>query len=175
MTMQRNLPVIVVAAVACSALAVARAADTPASAGATSAVAAKELTPQQFEALPAAASIDVDGQRMTKAEFQAQRETAIRKAFDDMKAKLIRAPAEFADQRKSFLDAERTKLDVANQKVAAELEQLRAADAALHGDNWDTRRAQATALMTQAASIADPLERSRLERQAADLLTPRRP
>jgi hypothetical protein len=40
--------------------------------------------------------------------------------------------------------------------------------------NWDARRDQATALLKQAATVA-PLDQSRLEKQAADLLAPTRP
>jgi hypothetical protein len=137
-------------------------------------IAAKDLTPQQFEALPPTAVIEIDGKPLTKAEFQARRELAIRRAFEAMKEKRSRVAAEFAAQRQTFLDQEKTTLDAANRKVQDEVDRLRAADAALHGPNWDARREQATALLKQ-ASTAAPLEQSRLEKEAADLLAPARP
>jgi hypothetical protein len=137
-------------------------------------IAVQALTPQQFEALPPTAIIEIDGRRLSKAEFLTRREMAIRKAFETMKEKRSRVAAEFAAQRQSFLDQEKAKLDAANRKVRDEVDRLRAADAALHGPNWEARRDQATALLKQAATAA-PLEQSRLEKQAADLLAPTRP
>jgi hypothetical protein len=137
-------------------------------------IAAQDLTPQQFEALPPTAVIEIDGKPLTKGEFQARRELAIKRAFEAMKEKRSRVAAEFAGQRQTFLDQEKAQLDAANRNVQDEAARLRAADAALHGPNWDARRDQAAALLKQAATAA-PLEQSRLEKQAADLLAPTRP
>ena len=133
--------------------------------------AASALTPQQFEALPPTAVIEIDGRRITKELFLSRREAALDRTFDKMKAQRGRAAAEFAVARKAFMDGEKATLDEANRKVLAEVERLRSADAERHGPNWDARREQAASLLKQAAS-ADPLEQSRLEKQAADLLDP---
>jgi hypothetical protein len=61
-----------------------------------------------------------------------------------------RPAAEFAAQRQTFLHGEKANLDAANQQVAAEMERLRSADAALHGPNWGARRLEAAALLKQA-------------------------
>ena len=137
-------------------------------------IAAQDLTPQQFEALPPTAIIEIDGKPLTKAEFQARREMAIRRAFEAMKEQRSRVAAEFAARRQTFLDQEKTRLDAANHKIQEEVDRLRAADAALHGPNWDARRDQAAALLKQASTAAPP-EQSRLEKEAADLLAPARP
>jgi hypothetical protein len=167
--MRWNVVVAVVAALACSRAASAQAQDQTGRPSVPASVPA--LTPQQFGALPPTAVIEVDGKRITKEAFQTRREAALNRAFDSMKAQRSRAAAEFAAARKSFLDGEKTKLDEANKKVQAELDRLRSADAAQHGPNWDARREQAAALLKQAAA-ADPVEQSRLEKQAADLLAP---
>lgn len=143
-------------------------------AGRAGPIAAQDLTPQQFEALPPTAIIEIDGKPLTKAEFQARRQMAIRRAFEAMKEQRSRIAAEFAAQRQAFLDQEKTRLDAANRKVQEEVDRLRAADAALHGPNWDARRDQAAALLKQASTAAPP-EQSRLEKEAADLLAPARP
>ena len=137
----------------------------------STAAAASALTPQQFEALPPNAVIEVDGRRITKEVFLSRREAALNRAFDKMKAQRARAAAEFAAARKAFLDGETAARDEANKKVFAEMERLRAADAEQHGPNWDARREQAASLLTQAASTG-PQEQARLEKQAADLLAP---
>ena len=167
--MRWNAVVALVAALACSCAASAQAEDQTARPPAPASVPA--LTPQQFEALPPTAVIEVDGMRITKEAFQTRREAALNKAFESMKAQRSRAAAEFAAARKAFLDGEKATLDEANKKVQAELDRLRSADAALHGPNWDARREQAAVLLKQAAA-ADPVEQSRLEKQAADLLAP---
>jgi hypothetical protein len=132
--------------------------------------AASALTPQQFEALPPTAVIEIDGRRITKEMFLSRREAALDRTFNKMKAQRGRAASEFALARKA-MDGEKATLDEANRKVLAEVERLRSGDAERHGPNWDARREQAASLLKQAAS-ADPLEQSRLEKQAADLLDP---
>ena len=158
-----------VAVLSCGQAALAQAEEQPKGPSAPDSVAA--LTPQQFEALPPTAIIEIDGRRLTKEAFLSRREAALDRAFDRMKAQRIRAAAEFAAARKTFLASEKMTLDEANKKVFAEAERLRSTDADQHGPNWDARRAQATALLKLAAS-ADPVDRSRLEKQAADLLAP---
>ena len=167
--MRWNPVLALVAALACGCPALAHAEDK--TDGPSPPASVPALTPQQFEALPPTAGIEVGGQRISKAEFLIQRETALKKAFDDMKAGRSRAAAEFSAQRKAFLDSEKAKLDEANKKVLAEVDRLRSADAALHGPNWDGRREQAAALLKEAAT-AGPVERSRLEKEADDLLAP---
>ena len=164
--MRKNAVTALIAAVACGFAALAHAdeqtrASTPAAAAA--------LPLQQFEALPPSAVIEVDGQKITKAEFQTQREAALKRAFEEMKAGRSRAAAEFAAKRKAFLDGEKATLDTANKQVLAEVDRLRSTDAASHGPDWDARREQAAALLKQAAT-AEPTERSRLEKDADDLL-----
>lgn len=167
--MRSNAVIALVALLGCGHAALALAEDQPKGPSAPDSVAA--LTPQQFEALPPTAVIEVDGRRITKEAFLSRREAALNRAFDKMKAQRGRAAAEFAAARKAFLDGEKATLDEANRKVFAEVERLRSADADQHGPNWDARRAQAAALLRQSAA-ADPVEQSQLEKQAADLLAP---
>ena len=161
------LPLVAAFACACPTLADAEEkANVP-----SSAVVAATLTRQQFEALPPTAMIEVDGQRMSKEEFLKRRLTDLNRAIKQMEDWKSRAEAEFAAYRKAFLDGEKAKLDEANKKVHAEVDRLLAADAAAHGPEWDARKKQAAALLTNSAA-ADPQQRSQLEKQAADLLAP---
>jgi len=167
--MRSNAVIALFAVLNCGHAASAQADDQPKSPSAPDSVAA--LTPQQFEALPPTAVIEVDGRRITKEVFLSRREAALNRAFDKMKAQRARAAAEFVAARNAFLDSEKTTRDEVNKKVFAEMQRLRSVDAEQHGPNWDARREPAASLLTQSAS-AGPQEQARLEKQAADLLAP---
>ena len=132
---------------------------------------ATRSTGEQFKALPPDAVIEIDGKRMTKREFIASREKALEQAINKMKEMRTTTENQFEVRRKAFLDAEQAKLEEANKKVEDEVARLVAADAAAHGPNWEARKKQAANLLQQAKS-ASPMERSTLEKQAADLLAP---
>jgi hypothetical protein len=132
------------------------------------------LTRQQFEALPPTAMIEVDGKQISKQEFLTRQTNTLKQATKQMEDMRSRAATEFEARRKAFLDREKTSLDEANKKFQAEIDRFISADAAAHGPNWDARKKQAAALLKDAAA-ADAPERSRLEKQAADLLAPASP
>jgi hypothetical protein len=132
---------------------------------------ANTLTREQFKALSPDAVIESDGERMTKREFIERRTKALERAINEMHGARAKTEAEFEAKRKAFLDSERAKLEEANKKVQDEIARLVAADAAAHGANWEARKRQAADLLQQ-AKRATSMERSALEKQAADLLAP---
>jgi hypothetical protein len=130
-------------------------------------------TPQQFEALPPDAVLDINGERITKREFLTRRLRAYDAAMKKVQEARARAEAEFAAHRKALLDAQEAKLKENNQRVQAEIDRLVAADNAIHGPDWQARRRQAADLMQQASKASSSQEREELEKRAADLvLTP---
>ncbi len=139
----------------------------------TSVISASALTGEQFKALSPDAVIEVDGKRMTKRNFIEGRTKALEQAINKMKEIRTKAEADFEARRKAFLDAEQAKLEEANKKVEDEVTRLVAADATAHGANWEGCKKQALDILQQAKG-ATPMERSRLEKQAADLLAPTR-
>lgn len=139
--------------------------------GSSSVISASALTGEQFKALSPDAVIEIDGERMTKREFIERRTKALEQAIDKVKEIRTEAETQFEARRKAFLDAEQAKLEQANKKIENEVAQLVAADDAAHGPNWEARKKQALDIL-QRARRATPLERSALEKQAADLLTP---
>ncbi|HEX4552566.1 MAG TPA: hypothetical protein VH249_01165 [Xanthobacteraceae bacterium] len=129
------------------------------------------LTREQFEALAPTAIIEIDGKSISKQEFLTRRARELERAIEQADAMRSTSDAERETRRKAFIDGEKAKLAAANKAVQAEVDRLRSADAAAHGPDWDARRRQAAALLDDAAA-ADVLQRSRLEKQAADLLAP---
>ncbi len=132
---------------------------------------AKDLTREQFKALPSSQVIDFGNERITKGEFLDRIKTAIadaNKKLPELKQHLLAA---FAARHKEVVDRENTALADGNSKVQAEIARLVAADADGHGPNWDARRQQAADILER-AKRATPEERSTLEKQAADLLAP---
>jgi hypothetical protein len=156
-------------ALACGGPIVATAEEKPANVAA--AVSAKDLTREQFQALPADAVIEINGERITKSEFQTRNTKAVEEAVKQLQDNQARGQSAFEARRKALLDKRAATLAEANKKVEAEIAKLVAADAAAHGPNWEARKKQAAALLEQAAK-ATPTERSKLEKQAADLLAP---
>lgn len=134
-------------------------------------VSAKDLTRDQFKALPAGQVIDFGNERITKGEYLDRIKQAIagvQKNLPQLKQRLLSA---VAARHKQVTDSENAELKAANSKVQAEIARLSAADAQAHGANWDSRRQQAADVLDQ-AQRATPEERSALEKQAADLLAP---
>ena len=130
-------------------------------------------TPQQFEALPPDAVLEINGERIIKRGFLARHQRAYDAAMKKVQEARARAEAEFAARRKAFLDAQEAKLEENNQRVQAEIDRLVEADNAIHGPDWQARKRQAADLLQQASKASSPREREELEKRAADLvLTP---
>jgi hypothetical protein len=138
---------------------------------ATAAILGKDLTREQFQALPPDAVIDINGERITKTAFQARNVKAVEEAAKQLQNLRSRARAAFEAGRKAILDKRAAALADANKKVEAEIAKLVAADAATHGPNWEARKKQAADLFDKAAK-ATPTETSALYKQGADLLAP---
>jgi hypothetical protein len=169
MSMGWKLVVLITAALVCGSLVAANAQEKPANAA--SAIFAKELTREQFQALAPDAVIDINGERITKSAFQARNIKAVEEAAKHVQDLRARSLTEFDARRKALIERQQAALAEANKKVEAEVARLVAADAAAHGPNWQARKKQAAELLDQAAR-ATPTERSALEKQAADLLAP---
>jgi hypothetical protein len=132
-------------------------------------------TPQQFDAMPPDAVLDINGKPVTKRELLARKQQTYDATMKRAQVARERAEAEFAAHRKAVLDAQEAKLKENNQQVQAEIGRLVAADNAAHGPDWQARRKRAADLLQQAAKASSPQERERLETRAADLvLTPAR-
>jgi len=130
---------------------------------------AKQLTKEQFVALPPEAVIDFDGRRMTKRNFIRERAREAEQAGHQMRLAKVEARHEFERRRAAFLADERAKLEAANREVRAEVNRLIAAENAVHGANWQNRKRQAAVLLAEAAKA--PTERRLdLEKRAAGLL-----
>jgi hypothetical protein len=153
----------------CGLLFVANAQEKPATAAAP--ISAKDLTPEQFKALAPDAVIEINGERITKSAFEARNAKALEEAAKNMQDLRARSLAEFEARRKVLIDKQKAAQAEANQKFEAEVNRLVAADTAAHGPNWEARKKQAAELLHRAESAA-PIERSTLEKQAADLLAP---
>ena len=139
-------------------------------AGSSSAIPASKLTREEFKTLSPDATIEFDGERMTKGEFVERRTKALEQAISKMQETRAKTEAELEARRKAFLDAENGKLEAANKKAQAEVERLAAADFAAHGPDWEARKKQASALLKE-AETAPPDQRSQLEKKASDLLS----
>jgi hypothetical protein len=79
--MERVFISLIVAGVVCGWAAAASAEDRAGSA--SSAVSIAEMTPEQFKALAPDATIDVNGERLTKREFLARRQSAAGSSQED--------------------------------------------------------------------------------------------
>jgi colicin import membrane protein len=167
MAWQRVIPIAV--ALICGLVLAANAQERPATAAA--AISAKDLTPEQFKALAPDAVIEINGERITKSAFQARNTKAIEEAAKKVQDRRARLQAEFEARRKALIEKQKAAQAEANKKFEAEVNRLVAADAAAHGPNWEARKKQAAELFHRAES-AQPIERSALEKQAADLLAP---
>ncbi len=159
----------VTAALLCSSLVAANAQDKIANEA--SAISAKELTREQFQALAPDAVIEINGERITKSAFQERNAEGLEEAAKQLQDIRAQSLAAFEARRKALLDKQAAVLAEANKKVETEVAKLVAADAAHHGPNWEARKKQAADLLDQAAKAA-PAERSALEKRAADLLAP---
>lgn len=149
-----KLIVAVAAGLASTASVIAIAEEKPT---APAAVSAKDLTREQFQALPADAVIEINGESITKSAFQARNIKAVEEAAKRLPE--LRARAQSDARRKALLDKRAAELAEANKKAEAEIARLLAADAAKHGPNWAARKKQAAELLEQAAK-ASPTERS---------------
>jgi hypothetical protein len=129
------------------------------------------LTREQFLALPPDAVIVINGESITKSALQARNLKAVTEALKRLPELRARARTQSDPRRKALLDKRAAELAEANKKAEAEIARLVAADAAAHGPNWAARKKQAAELLDQAAK-ATPIERSELEKRAADLLAP---
>jgi hypothetical protein len=137
----------------------------------TAATVGKDLTREQFHALPPDAVIEINGEQITKSDFQARNRKALTEAVKQLHDNMARAQTTFEARRKALLDKRAGALAEVNKKVEAEIAKLVAADAAAHGPNWEARKKQAADLFDKAAK-ASALDRSALLKQAADLLAP---
>ena len=167
MAWKRVVPI--AAALVCGSFVAANAQEKPANAA--SAISAKDLTPEQFQALAPDAVIEINGERLTKSAFQARNLKTVEEAAKQIQDLRARSLAAFEAQRKALIDKRNAALAEANKKVEDEVNRLMAADTAAHGPNWEARKKQAAELIDRAKS-ATPTERSTLEKQAADLLAP---
>jgi len=149
-----KLIVAVAAGLASTASVIAIAEEKPT---APAAVSAKDLTREQFQALPPDAVIEINGESITKSAFQARNIKAVEEAAKRLPE--LRARAQSDARRKALLDKRAAELAEANKKAEAEIARLLAADAAKHGPNWAARKKQAAELLEQAAK-ASPTERS---------------
>ncbi len=166
MAWQLSVPVTV--ALFCGSLLAAGAAEEK-SANPAAAIAAKDLTREQFQALPPEAVIEINGERIAKSTFQARNRKAVEEAAKRLPELRARARAQSDARRKALLDERAAELAQANKKAEAEVARLVAADAARRGLNWEARKKQAADLLERAAN-ASPIERSELEKQADELL-----
>ncbi len=168
--MRWNRFVPIAAALICGFAATAGAEDKASS----STIRASALTREQFKALSPDATIEINGEQISKREFTERRTNALERAISEMREMKAKAEAEFAAQRRAFLEAERAKLEEANKRVEVEIARLVAADAAAHGSNWEARKSEAAALLKEAAT-APFNQRSQLEKRASDLLSSNTP
>ena len=159
----------VAAVLACSVPGLATAREK--AADAVSAIPAKELTREQFQALAPDAVIEINGEHITKSEFQARNVRGLHEAAKQLQDLRARLQAAFEARRRALLDKREAEIAEANKKAEAEVAKLVAADAAEHGPNWEARKKQAADLFEKAAR-ATPTERSALLKRAADLLAP---
>jgi hypothetical protein len=139
--------------------------------GAAVVVPGNDLTLEQFQALPLDTVIEINGEQITKSDFQARNTKALAEAVKQLRDSRALAQAAFDARRKALLDQRKAAIAEANKKAEAEIAKLVAADAAAHGPNWAARKKQAADLFEKAAK-ATPTERSDLLKQAADLLAP---
>ena len=163
--------VAIAAMLLCGSLLAANAQEQEKSATASAAISAKDLTREQFQALAPDAVIEINGERITKRDFQARNVKAVEESAEQLRDLRARSLAEFEARRKAVTDKRKAALAEANKKVEDEIHRLVAADAAMYGPNWEVRKKQAAELLHQAEGAA-PTERSALEKQAADLLAP---
>jgi hypothetical protein len=78
----------------------------------------------------------------------------------DMKERAKDQFEAFVERR---LDFDKARLAARNKQVQAEVERLKAAEAAAHGPDWEARNKRAAELLKQA---------SKLQQEATDLLAP---
>jgi hypothetical protein len=128
-----KLIVAVAAGLASTAPVIAIAEEKPT---APAAVSAKDLTREQFHALPPDAVIEINGESITKSAFQARNIKAVEEVAKRLPELRARARAQSDARRKVFLDKRAAELAEANKKAEAEIARLVAADAAKHGPNW---------------------------------------
>jgi hypothetical protein len=82
-----------------------------------SAVSAKDLTREQFQALAPDAVIEINGERITKGAFQARNVKAAEEAVKQLQDIRARALAAFEARRKALLDQRAAALAESNKKV----------------------------------------------------------
>jgi hypothetical protein len=137
----RRLIVAVAAGLASAAPVLAVAAEKPAAPAAV-----RDLTREQFDALPPEAVIEINGESITKSAFQARNIKAVEDAAKRLPEVRARARAQSDAQRKGLIDKRAAELAEANKKAQAKIARLVAADAAKHGPDWETRKKRAAAL-----------------------------
>jgi hypothetical protein len=167
--MERMFISLIAACFVCGWAAAASAEDRAGSA--SSAVSITDMTSEQFKALAPDATIDVNGERITKRTFLARRQSAAAEVLRKMQEGKARAETEFEASRRAFLDKEQAKLEEKNKRGREEANRLAAAYSASQGPNWEARKEQAFELLDQAVK-AEGEERAQLARRAADLLAP---
>jgi hypothetical protein len=128
----------------------------------------RQLTKQQFEALPDTALVESRGQRMTKAQIlakAARSQEAMAKAQTAARQAQARAQARLAQ----FNQQQHVRLQADNAKVQAELARLRQARATPQARQLEAIEQEAAQLWQQ-AQRASPAERAQIEQRAAQLL-----
>jgi hypothetical protein len=121
---------LIIFAIVCGWVAIASAEDKAGTG--SSAVSIATMTKEKFDAMAPNAMIEINGERLTKSEFIARRQSAIDQAVKQLQEARTRAETDFAAHRKAILDSEKAKLNEDNKKVQAEVDRLVAASAAAH-------------------------------------------
>jgi hypothetical protein len=126
--MEMKISSVIVFALVCGWATIASAEDKAATG--SSAVSIATMTKEKFEAIAPNATIEINGERLTKSEFIARRQSAIDQAVKQLQGARTRAETGFAAHREAILAGETAKLEEDNKKVQAEVARLVAADAA---------------------------------------------
>jgi hypothetical protein len=125
----------IAAALACYAPALAIAQEKPSNDA--SAITAQGLTREQFQALPPNALIEINGEHITKSEFQGRTIEGLQKPAKQLQDIRARGLTAFEARRNAVMGKREATLAEANKKVEAEIAKLVAVDAAEHGAKWD--------------------------------------
>jgi hypothetical protein len=121
------------------------------------------MTRAQFEALAPEASIDINGTKMTKREFQARNQKAAEEAARMIAETKSRAKEQFDALVQRKLADDKAALAAGNREVAAEIQRLKQGATAATSSEADARRKKAAELLEQAR---------KLEQEAAALMAP---
>ncbi len=128
-----------------------------------------QLTREQFEALPDTATIEVKGQRATKAQIRAKAAKG-QEAQAKAEAASREGKAKFEARRAQFLQQQQAKLEADNGKVSAQLAGLRRPSVRPQtGRQREALQGEAADLINR-SKTASPAERAQIEKRAVELL-----